>query len=589
MLQSLMRNAHMAYTLVIDMPSSDKRLFVSCACLQLAVAPLDVLLVLNLSKLVHLYSQNAGVVATEVFTANPLEIVVVISAVSLTALVVKQLYLTLSARLSAHIGAHVASKIFNNRIHQPYSSLKIGNTNNEIARIASVDDLVQSLYGQLFNILPSISGLLGVAILLATQRSTTLFLAIFIIGGLLVISARFSKPLIQHNAATSLSLLLKRTQVIQESFDGIRDIIIFDYYDEVKIRFASVDRATRDSRSRITVLSSFPRNFIEFALYILIAILFIFQTQQSAIALELFALVKILPYINTIYASVLIVSSTAAILTMLGPIANDSLRTLQSGNDGPKRQFFFEGSTTNPLKLSNCTYTLNNKTIIQKVSLAIEPNESIALVGSSGSGKSTLMDLMMGILEPTSGTLYYGENLVKAGPQACSYYQQIAHVSQSLIMPDLRIGDLLSRFEFGAGIKGENKLLILLKKFALLSAHSTRTEMMELLSRNTGTNGKLLSGGERQRIAFLIAVLRQPKILFVDEGTSALDPHIENLILNNIRTMLPYAIVVHITHRTSVMSACDRCIHLSSGRILEQGHFTELVSTSTRFRTLVHS
>jgi len=208
------------------------------------------------------------------------------------------------------------------------------------------------------------------------------------------------------------------------------------------------------------------------------------------------------------------------------------------------------------LKNLKFTYSDAINDTIQDISLEISEGKFIAFVGPSGGGKSTLVDLVLGLLAPSSGSISIsGLTPVDAIKENICLGFNPDSVSDELVWEALQMADLS---DFAKGLEGQ-------------------------LSYRISDAGKNLSGGQRQRLGIARALLTKPKIVIFDEATSALDAETENRVSESIMRLTGECTVIFIAHRLSVVRSADMIYYIDKGRIVNQGTFDELRSINADF------
>ncbi|MFO1080282.1 MAG: ATP-binding cassette domain-containing protein [Reyranellaceae bacterium] len=214
---------------------------------------------------------------------------------------------------------------------------------------------------------------------------------------------------------------------------------------------------------------------------------------------------------------------------------------------------------------------------LDNIDFEARPGENVAIVGASGSGKSTLLRLLLGFETPAHGAIYYD--------------------GKDLETLDLR----LVRRQIGAVLETAGLIPGRIFDNIVGSAPMTRAQVMEAV-RLVGLDADLaampmgletvvmegggqLSGGQRQRVMIARAVVNRPRLLFLDQATSALDPQTQALLRSNLAPMKATRIVV--AHRLSTIRDADRILVLEGGRIVQSGPYGELMSQDGAFRRLV--
>jgi ABC-type multidrug transport system fused ATPase/permease subunit len=231
------------------------------------------------------------------------------------------------------------------------------------------------------------------------------------------------------------------------------------------------------------------------------------------------------------------------------------------------------------VKLSNLKFTYSDATenTIQDISLEIGEGKFIAFVGPSGGGKSTLIDLILGLLSPSSGSMSISGlkpvDAIKKWPGSIGYVPQDVFIENSTVKENICLGfnpesvpddlvwqalQLADLSEFVNGLEGQ-------------------------LSYRISDAGKNLSGGQRQRLGIARALLTKPKIVIFDEATSALDAETENRVSESILKLTGECTVIFIAHRLSVVRSADMIYYIDKGKIVSQGSFEELRKLNADF------
>ncbi|MBI3516047.1 MAG: ABC transporter ATP-binding protein [Proteobacteria bacterium] len=210
-------------------------------------------------------------------------------------------------------------------------------------------------------------------------------------------------------------------------------------------------------------------------------------------------------------------------------------------------------------------------TLFDQLDLHIRAGEKVALVGPSGGGKSTLVRLLRRQFEPHAGRIVIdGQDIAQVTWDSVN--AAIAEVSQTPGVFHRPVGD---NIQYGRLEAGETELIA-----AAQRAHSHDFIIRRPTGYGTivGEQGIKLSGGEKQRIAIARALLKDARILILDEATSSLDSESEHLIQEALWDLMAGRTVIAIAHRLSTITGMDRILYLQAGRIVEQGSHTELVA-----------
>ena len=198
----------------------------------------------------------------------------------------------------------------------------------------------------------------------------------------------------------------------------------------------------------------------------------------------------------------------------------------------------------------------------------IKKNSVVGVVGATGSGKSTLLDLVMGLLEPTTGSICVdGEKVTKTNID--SWRRKISHVPQSIYLLDASIAENIA---FGVPLDE-----IDFHKVKTAAARACLDEFIEdelggYLA-PVGERGIRLSGGQRQRLGIARALYSEAEVLILDEATSALDTVTEESVMSSIMELRSEITIIMIAHRVTTLASCDVIFSVSTGTVTEHGSY----------------
>ncbi len=236
-------------------------------------------------------------------------------------------------------------------------------------------------------------------------------------------------------------------------------------------------------------------------------------------------------------------------------------------------------SLSGRIEVSNVTfrYAKDGPTVLNNISLRLEPGEYVGIVGKSGCGKSTLLRILLGFEKPESGAVYYdGYDLETL--DARSVRQCIGVVLQN---GKLFSGDIFSNIIITAPWSTleqawEAARLAGLEEDIKAMPMGMHTVISE------GSGG--ISGGQKQRILIARALVAKPKILFFDEATSALDNITQKHVVDSLASLGCTRLII--AHRLSTVKECDRILVMDEGRIVEEGTYEELMARKGLFYEL---
>lgn len=242
---------------------------------------------------------------------------------------------------------------------------------------------------------------------------------------------------------------------------------------------------------------------------------------------------------------------------------------------------FLHSSFDPIIELKNVTfrYPGNDKFMLRNLDLYVSAGSSLAIVGPSGSGKSTLVDLILGVLQPTSGTILLSNmsprSAIRESTGAISYVPQDILISSGSIKENVSLGYPLE------SVSTEQ----VIKALEMAQLADLIRDLPEGINTLVGESGNKFSGGQRQRLGIARALYTNPKLLVLDEATSALDGQTEEELSNALKIIAGGATVVIIAHRLSTIKNVDQVIYLRGGEIVAQGSLEKVRSEVPEFAT----
>jgi ATP-binding cassette, subfamily B, bacterial len=240
------------------------------------------------------------------------------------------------------------------------------------------------------------------------------------------------------------------------------------------------------------------------------------------------------------------------------------------------------GRLSGQLSIQHVGFKYGNRQVLRGVSLQIERGELIGLVGPSGSGKSTLVNLVCRFYDPGQGEILADGVDIRSFPLE-EYRSNIGIVLQE---PYLFYGTIAENIAYGRPHATRGEIIAAAKA---AHAHGFIIRLPEGYDSLVGERGQSLSGGERQRISIARALLTDPRILILDEATSAVDNETEREIQHALENLIRGRTTIAIAHRLSTLRNADRIIVLDQGKVVQVGRHEELLQVEGVYRRLYNA
>lgn len=306
---------------------------------------------------------------------------------------------------------------------------------------------------------------------------------------------------------------------------------------------------------------------------------FLFDANKALTGLSLFVAVgsRISPAFLRIQQNFLVYRLNQTSLEVTQKLLHSIKSNSKKVKEELSSESFLEFKSSIEISNLNFQYDSSEGFGLSDVSFKIPPGSFTAIVGSSGSGKTTLVDLILGLLTPTSGIIKISEKsplaVHKKWPGA------IAYVPQDVVVVN---GSLKENIALGFGVeKIDTERIFKCIKLAHLT--NVVDSLPGKLEANLGEKGSNMSGGQRQRVGIARALYTNPSILVLDEATSALDGESEKEINDSLQELKGQITILVISHRLSSVLKADQVLYLEKGRLVASGTFDEVRQSSVNF------
>lgn len=231
------------------------------------------------------------------------------------------------------------------------------------------------------------------------------------------------------------------------------------------------------------------------------------------------------------------------------------------------------------IEFENVTFGYNEKNVVENLSFILEENKTYALVGSSGSGKSTLAKLISGFYKVDGGVIKIGGKPIE------SYTEETLIKNISFVFQDSKLFKKTIYENVALGREGATREEVM-KAMSLAGCDEIIEKFQERENTMIGSKGIYLSGGEKQRIAIARAILKDSKVIIMDEASAAVDPDNEHSLQKAFKNLIQGKTVIMIAHRLSSIRSVDEILVLEHGKIVERGPHSKLIEKNTRYKEL---
>lgn len=507
-----------------------------------------------------------------------LPLTIAFGVAALMAGVMRLLLLWASTRLSFAIGADLGISIYRRTLYQPYAVHVARNSSEVISGISGKANGV--IYSIILPVLTLISASIMLSSILVALLSVEPLIALVAFGGFGLIYAVIIRLTRKQLLADSQCMARESVQVIkslQEGLGGIRDVLIDGSQATYCQIYRNADLPLRRAQGNSIFISTSPRYGMEALGMLLITALAYTLAQQSdgiAKAIPVLGALalgaqRLLPVLQQAYGSWSGIQSgqaplqdTLELLDQPFPdyVDQPAIKPLAFQQHIGLKQLAFRYSPQTPWVLSN-------------VDLTIAKGSRVGFIGTTGSGKSTLLDIVMGLLQPTGGSLEIdGQPITPASNRA--WQAHIAHVPQAIFLADSTIEENIA-----FGVPKDQIDPIQVRQSAQQAQIADIIEAWPNQYRTcVGERGVRLSGGQRQRIGIARALYKQADVIIFDEATSALDQETESAVMAAINGLGQDLTILIIAHRLTTLQNCDLIVELGQGGIKRVGQYNELIT-----------
>ncbi len=362
-------------------------------------------------------------------------------------------------------------------------------------------------------------------------------------------------------------------QELFSQLKSVKEVRTYGVQKEHEALFGDISRSFRDAKLKYVHLRAFPSTIYSIAAAGMIGVIFLvcvlgFKMDTARLMVLVYVFMRLWPvfsgFINRVNS---ILASVPAHEKL-----NEAFRTLSAEETGDDAHGPMPFEREIEFRSVSFAYLGSEDTVLKGVSFRLEKGSVTALVGRSGAGKTTIADLLLGFLTPTEGEILI-DGVALNRENLPAWRHGLGYVPQEPLVLNASVRENLQRFHPQAT---EADMVAALKK---AQAWSIIEGLPQGLDTALGDEGVRLSGGERQRIVLARVLLGNPRLIIMDEATSAMDYESETEVREAIRELHGEVTILIIAHRLATVRTAKYALVLEQGRITENGVLSKLINT----------
>ena len=486
---------------------------------------------------------------------------------------IKNLYLGfyswVETKFSYKVRFDIGVSLFKKYLNKPYMFHVENNSSHLMSKIIQDTAVFGSALSNVSALLTEILVIIGITLFLFIVKPLETSI-IFFIGSILSVGFYiFIKNKVIFLGEQRTRAEKAKMKSLQQGLGAIKDIIIY------KVQKLFIDSFSVDSNNianvgfKISFINKLPRIWFELCIISIVTIvIFIMSLQKidsnqimATIGIFLIASLRIIPSINKILVALQTIKFSE---TALNSLHQDlKIETFSIADQEQKEKAIIDFKNEIKIENLNFRYPNSQKDVLKNLNFSIKKNQFIGIVGETGSGKSTLVDLLTGLIEPSSGSIKVdGINISK---NIDLWKKKIGYVPQNLYLMD----DTVKK-NIAFGHKDNEISLEIIKNCIKQSELSKFISGLEGgIESKVGEKAVKISGGEKQRVGIARALYHDPQVLIFDEATSSLDLITEKKIFETLKKFKLNKTIIFITHKNTNLNICDKVFKIINNTIEE--------------------
>ncbi len=540
--------------------------------ISIASVPFFVTSILN-PELVLLKLDNYFNIGQNEFYKNNL--ILISSSAVVISFLIKNIFLLLLLLYQGNFFRHLKIDISKKLFYFYTDASFLHHLNRNPANLSrNVTDEIVGVYNYLFQFTQLIResvAILVIFILVVIIDPFTAIIICFFLGIISLWNIKKIKPYLKIKATNNQKARKNVVQTIFETFGSIKDIKIFNKEKNVKEFFDKNISEFEKNNFHFAIFSRLPRILLEVLSIIgIVAISFLYLTFLKSssnlfpiLSLLAISVMRFIPAFNSVIQALYFLKIYKQSVKLISNEFNyiDNQNLIEKKNNFNIQEQETDNKSLLNIKNLYFRYEGREGFELKNINFELNKGKKVAITGSTGSGKSTLFYLMLGLLKPSKGSIFYkGRNIFL---DLKTWRAEIGYISQNIYLLDSSIKKNIS-FNFLDDKVNENRIQLAAE---IADLDKKISSLKEGFDTEVGTDGLTFSGGERQRIAIARAIYKKSEIFFMDEFTSALDTKTEDKIINNFHNYLPKSTLIMIAHRKETIEKCDEVWNISNGEL----------------------
>lgn len=478
----------------------------------------------------------------------------------------------------------INNRIMQNYIYAPYENIQAIKNHDKIYDVTTLTSNVFEIFVMRFFILisNSIIVFLILSLIIIQFRFAAIIVSCLIVLGLFLLNKIFKDKTTKLAPEMVKYSILNNSAVI-ENINSLKEIRIFGAEQHFLDKFKKIQKRNNEIITENSFYSSIPPYVIEIFMILVLVILAIFAAYQNLdnhyviiadYGLLVTIAIRIAPLLNRIQTAMNNIrfakNSASLIVDKYESGILDNVIKIQRNTDkiNFSNEIVFEHVSFN---YKNCS-----EKVLQDVSFNIKRGEFVGILGLSGAGKSTVANIIMGLLNVTSGNFKIDKININE-ENIYGLRDIVGYVAQEI---NIINSDYRENVAFGEENINDKRVIEVLEQ----------AQLLKMVEEKGGIYAKVseLSQGQKQRLMIARALYRNPEIIIFDEATSSLDVVTENEIVEMLTKLKGEKTIIGITHRLSTVKKCDKLLYLKDGIVSDSGTFDELESRYSDFKKLVN-